>query len=133
MPIVCNNRGRSLLSWHFFPRTPPQRTAHAAFIDRFDYGGIPVVQTPIDGMMLKNVIELAQTHGEVWVIYSALELNDLKTTYAQLQEGVRESPYVTMQYSDLSKKFVLPTLLAVVKRASPKSDLARADAWRSDR
>ena len=123
-PIVCNNRGRSLLSWYFFPGTAPRRTSHVAFVDRFDYGGIPVVQTPIDAIMLKSVIQLAQTHGEVWVLYSALELDDLQATYAHLKAGVRESLYVTMQYSSLSKKFVLPSILAVVTRTSPGSDLA---------
>ena len=73
------------------------------------------MQTPIDRLMLKSVIELAREHGEVWVLYSALELSELKATYAHLKVGVRDSPLVKLRDAELSSRFVLPTIVAVVE------------------
>ena len=86
------------------------------FRTRYDYGGIPVVETPSDRTMLGSVIELAREHGEAWVLYSDLELGPLKATYAHLKVGVRDSPHVRMRHSELSDHFVLPGILAVVER-----------------
>ena len=116
-PIVCNNRARSLLSWYFFSDQAPRRVSQARFLDHFDYGGVTVVQTPIDKLMLDSVIQLAHDHGEVWVLYSALDLEALKKTYAFLKVGVRDSRDVRMRYSDLNTRFVLPSILAVVERS----------------
>ena len=89
---------------------------HVPFRDRYDYGGVPVVETPVDHMMLESVIELAREHGEVWVLYSDLTIEPLKATYAHLKTGVRDNPHVRMRHAELSKSFVLPSILAQVER-----------------
>jgi hypothetical protein len=119
-PIVTNNRGRSLLSWYFFPDRPPRNVLHVPFLDHYDYDGIVVVETQSDRAMLENAIALAREHGEVWAVYSALELGSLKESYAYLKLGIRDDPHVRMQYSELSKGFVLPSILAVVERVEPE-------------
>ena len=67
-------------------------------------------------MMLESVIELAREHGEVWVLYSDLEMAPLKATYAHLKVGVRDSPHVRMRHNELSNRFVLPSIFAQVER-----------------
>jgi hypothetical protein len=120
VPIVSNNRGRSLVSWYFLPDRPARQVSHLPFWDRYDYGGVPVVETPIDRMMVESVIELAREHGEVWVVYSDLTIESLRPSYASLKVGVRDSPHVRMRHAELSTSFVLPSILAQVERVRPE-------------